>query len=207
MTSKEFNNKISSLPLQKKILLLVLMTIVFVSGWTFIIIKPQQDQITLLEKQLAQETKTLQENLKICKDISFFEKEILQVQEELLMAQQQLPTKKEVPSLITKISDQGNHCGLEFELFQPQKETQQELYSQLPINIKVKGSYKNVTDFFQRISTLDRIVTIDDFTMRNPKMINDHVILQTTCRATTYRFQPTTSNKKKGDKGDHGKKK
>ena len=96
--------------------------------------------------------------------------------------------KRKFPALLTKISDLGNNVGLEFKLFKPQAEVDKEFYRQLPIDIKVRGPYHNVANFFQSISALDRIVNIGDFTMGNPQLVSGLVTLETTCVATTYRF-------------------
>ena len=204
MNLKAINNKLASLPTPKKILLLISFIIFFGVIWNFFLLKPIKEKTATLQQELAQQTETLKENLKVSEDIDSFTKEVEQVQEELLKAQAQLPTKKEIPSLLTKISDLGNQCGFEFELFKPQQEETKDFYSQLPIDIKVRGTYGNVSNFFHLVSALDRIVNIGDFTMKNPKVVDDYILLETSCQAITYRFQPNTS-KEKGKKSGKGK--
>jgi len=206
MNLKAINNKLASLPTPKKILLLISFTIFFGVIWNFFLLKPQKEKITILQQEFTQQQQTLQENLKAAKDIDSFTQEVEKVRQELLKAQAQLPTKKEIPNLLTKISDLGNQCGFEFELFKPQQEEKKDFYSQLPISIKVRGTYGNVSNFFHLVSALDRIVNIGDFTMKSPKVVDNHLILETTCQAITYRFQPNTS-KNKGKKSGNGKKK
>lgn len=206
MKLKVINNKIASLPTPKKILLLLSLTIFFAVIWNFMILKPQREKTAVLERELTQQQNTLQENLEVCKDIDSFKKEVGQVRQELLLAQAQLPTQKEIPSLLTKISDLGNHCGFEFELFNPQKEEKKDFYSQLPIDMKVRGTYQNVANFFHLVSTLDRIVNIGDFTMKSPKVVENYILLETACQTITYRFTPNNTNKK-GKKSGKGKKK
>ena len=205
MSLKAINNKLASLPTSKKILLLISFTLFFGIIWNFLLIKPLNEKTTILQKELSQQQQTLQENLKASEDIDSFRQEVELVRQELLKAQAQLPTKKEIPSLLTKISDLGNQCGFEFELFKPQQEEKKDFYSKLPISMKVRGTYKNVSNFFHLVSKLDRIVNIGDFTMKNPKVVDNYLILETTCQAITYRFQPNTSNKK-GKKSGNGKK-
>jgi len=206
MNLKAINNKLASLPTPKKILLLISFIIFFGVIWNFFILKPLNEKTAILQQELAQQQQTLQENLKASKDIDSFKQEVELVRQELLMAQAQLPTKKEIPNLLTKISDLGNQCGFEFELFKPQKEEKKDFYSQLPISMKVRGTYGNVSNFFHLVSALDRIVNIGDFTIKNPKVLDNYILLETTCQAITYRFQPNTS-KKKGKKSGNAKKK
>lgn len=74
----------------------------------------------------------------------------------------QLPDETEVAGLIVDISQTGLAAGLEFDLFQPQKERQAEFYSELPVNIKVRGDYHQLGEFVSGIAALPRIVTTHD---------------------------------------------
>lgn len=71
----------------------------------------------------------------------------------------QLPNKTEVAGLLVDISQTGLASGLEFELFQPLAEAPTEFYAELPISIKVKGSYHQMGEFVSGIAALPRIVT------------------------------------------------
>jgi type IV pilus assembly protein PilO len=51
---------------------------------------------------------------------------------------------------------------LEFELFKPGQETQAEFYAEMPISIKVLGTYHNLGAFATDISKLSRIVTLNE---------------------------------------------
>jgi len=190
MNMKALNKKLASLPRVQKILLLLLVGMMVGTGCYFTLIQPKQDTIDRMSGELASLNRTLEETRKICKDMTSLQREMEKVRQEFLLAQIQLPTEKEIPALLTKISDLGSNAGLEFELFKPQAEIKKEFYHQLPIDIKVRGAYHNVAHFFQSISALDRIVNIEDFSMGNPQITGNLVTLETTCVATTYRFQP-----------------
>ena len=74
----------------------------------------------------------------------------------------QLPNKTEVAGLLVDISQTGLASGLEFELFQPRGEVPSEFYAELPISIKVKGSYHQMGEFVSGLAALPRIVTTHD---------------------------------------------
>ncbi|MFQ5659377.1 MAG: type 4a pilus biogenesis protein PilO [Gammaproteobacteria bacterium] len=97
----------------------------------------------------------------------------------------QLPNKTEVAGLIVDISQTGLAAGLEFDLFQPQKEKQSEFYSELPINISVKGTYHQLGDFISGIASLPRIVTTHDISIKRGGKNTD--LLTMTAIAKTYR--------------------
>jgi type IV pilus assembly protein PilO len=66
-------------------------------------------------------------------------------------------------ALLTDINQAGLGRGLQFELFKPAaSETISEFYAELPINIRVTGSYHELGSFASDISQLPRIVTLND---------------------------------------------
>ncbi|MEW6381768.1 MAG: type 4a pilus biogenesis protein PilO [bacterium] len=193
MNIKALNNKLASLPRGKKILLLVSVSVMVGTFWYYTLLGPKQAEISRMNDELASLNKALKENQEVCKNIPAFQQEVEKVRQDFLLAQIQLPTEKEIPTLLKKIADLGSNAGLEFALFKPQAEVKKEFYQQLPIDIKVRGPYHNVANFFQLISALDRIVNIEEFNMGNPQFTGNLVTLETTCVATTYRFQPNAS--------------
>ncbi len=72
----------------------------------------------------------------------------------------QLPDKTQVPDLLVDVSQTGLASGLEFELFKPGNETLKEFYAELPIEIRVLGSYMEFGTFISGLAALPRIVTI-----------------------------------------------
>jgi len=132
--------------------------------------------------------RTLRENLEITKGIKDIEEELKRIENKLSEAQAQLPTEKEIPSLLTKISDLGSMVGLEFVLFQPKPEVPKDFYNEVPIDIRIMGNYHTVAQFFDMIAHLPRIVNISNISMRSPKVENGAIVLETSCLATTFRF-------------------
>ena len=95
----------------------------------------------------------------------------------------QLPDETEVAGLIVDISQTGLAAGLEFDLFQPQKERQAEFYSELPVNIKVEGTYHQLGEFVSGIAALPRIVTTHNIKIDRGK----GSVLTMTAIAKTYK--------------------
>ena len=108
----------------------------------------------------------------------------------------QLPDRSQMDGLLTDINQAGLGRGLEFELFKPGQETQAEFYAQMPISIKVQGTYHELGAFATDISKLSRIVTLNDLVITNPnkaagkdaKAKGGDVILTMEAVAKTYRY-------------------
>ena len=74
----------------------------------------------------------------------------------------QLPGKTEVPNLLVDISQTGLAAGLQEKLFQPGAEVSKGFYAELPIKIRLVGTYHEFGNFVSGIAALPRIVTLDD---------------------------------------------
>lgn len=98
----------------------------------------------------------------------------------------QLPGETEVPSLLEDISQTGLAAGLEEDLFQPSPEVQREFYAELPIRIRLRGSYHEFGEFVSGIAKLPRIVTLHDIQIEPVGDQADMLTLDVT--AKTYRY-------------------
>jgi type IV pilus assembly protein PilO len=99
----------------------------------------------------------------------------------------QLPGKTEVPSLLVDISQTGLAAGLQEKLFQPEPEVKKDFYAELPIKIKLTGSYHQFGEFVSGIAALPRIVTLHDIDIKSDnKDAYDQLSLELT--AKTYRY-------------------
>jgi type IV pilus assembly protein PilO len=74
----------------------------------------------------------------------------------------QLPGKTEVPNLLVDISQTGLAAGLQEKLFQPAGEQIRGFYAELPIKIRLVGTYHEFGTFVSGIAALPRIVTLHD---------------------------------------------
>jgi type IV pilus assembly protein PilO len=99
----------------------------------------------------------------------------------------QLPGKTEVPSLLVDISQTGLAAGLEEELFRPQGELVREFYAELPITIRLSGTYHELARFVSDVAALPRIVTIHDVSLKKQKDgAGGDLVMDLT--AKTYRY-------------------
>lgn len=79
--------------------------------------------------------------------------------------QKQLPSKAEMAALLTDINQAGVGRGLTFELFKPGNVVVRDYYAELPIEIRVTGSYHDVGAFASDMANLPRIVTLNNMSL------------------------------------------
>jgi type IV pilus assembly protein PilO len=99
----------------------------------------------------------------------------------------QLPGKTEVPNLLVDISQTGLAAGLQEKLFQPGAEKSNGFYAELPIKIKLVGSYHDFGNFVSGIAALPRIVTLHDIQI-TPVDAKSYDNLTMDVTAKTYRY-------------------
>jgi len=99
----------------------------------------------------------------------------------------QLPGKTEVPSLLVDISQTGLGAGLEEELFRPEAEIRKDFYAELPIKIRLKGTYHELARFVSDIAALPRIVTIHEVELTDAEP-GSGAELEMDLTAKTYRY-------------------
>lgn len=99
---------------------------------------------------------------------------------------ERLPSTSEIPELLVEISQQGLGAGLEFELFKPQGEVPADFYIELPIQIRVIGNYHQFGRFVSGVSSLNRIVTMHNVSIKPRGGENALLVMEVT--AKTYRY-------------------
>jgi type IV pilus assembly protein PilO len=161
---------------------------------------PKINNINVLKKEQS----TLETRLATAKEkanqLKYYQGKLKDAEMEFKIVTKKLPEKQEIPALLSSISQSGRDAGLEFLLFQPEPEQIKDFYAEIPVSIRVTGSYNNVALFFDKVARLSRIVNIDDIKMAS---IQGNTDLITSCKAITYRFvetkpeQASSSKKKK----------
>ncbi len=196
----ETTAKIGKLSKLYKILLCLGFFAVLVGPFVYFSFVPKISKINVLKKEHA----TLETRLATAKakanQLKYYQDKLKDAEMEFKMVMKKLPETKEIPGLLSSVSQSGRDAGLEFLLFQPESEQNKDFYAEIPVSIKVTGNYNNVALFFDKVARLSRIVNIDDINMAS---IQGNTDLITSCKAITYRFvetkpeQASSSKKKK----------
>ena len=188
-------DKVGKLSKLYRILIFLGIFAVLIGPFIWFIYLPKVKKIEdLKNEQQTLDSRLLRAQAKV-RQLKHLENEMQKAQAEFKMVKKKLPEQKEIPSLLANISRSGHESGLEFLLFQPGPEIRKDFYAEIPVSIRVSGSYHEVALFFDKVSRLSRIVNIDNINMTSNKTDNK---LNTTCSAITYRFvedQPPASKK------------
>jgi len=119
-------------------------------------------------------------------NLDALKKQLEQVQQYVTQLEKQLPSKAEMDALLSDINQAGLGRSLQFELFRPGQVAVSQYYAELPISIRVTGSYHDIGLFAADIANLSRIVTLNNLTL-NPQRDREGVLTMDGV-AKTYRY-------------------
>jgi type IV pilus assembly protein PilO len=98
--------------------------------------------------------------------------------------EKQLPSKAEMAALLSDINQAGLGRGLQFELFKPGQVVVKDYYAELPIDIKVTGTYHDIGEFAADMARMPRIVTLNNLALTAGK----DGVLSLDAVAKTFRY-------------------
>lgn len=156
---------IAGWPRSVKVFAAVLVCVLILAAGYWFIVK---DQIAELDKAERQELALKDEFMgkkALAINLEAYKQQMVEMQERFGVMLRQLPNKTEVPELLIDITQTGLGRGLQFQLFQPKNKRVADFYAELPINIRVSGTYHQLGEFVSDVAALPRIVTIDDLVL------------------------------------------
>jgi len=146
--------------------------------------KPRLDQSTAEEQELRDTFKAKHSK---AVNLAVYQQQLADIERSFGALLRQLPGRTEVPNLLVDISQVGVGAGLEEKLFQPSAEVKKDFYAELPIKIKLTGSYHQMGEFVSGIAALPRIVTLHEMTIK-PETKDAYDVLSFELTAKTFRY-------------------
>ena len=184
---KEFLDRILELPQRQKVGLLAgLIVLLFVFDYFFFYTR-FSFQIEELVQGVAAARKELDRKKTLVANLPQLREQLQLLNGMHKEAIAQLPDRKEIPDLLTSISNKAREAGLDILLFRPRGENPQEFYAEIPVDVVVRGGFHDVVSFFDEVGRLSRLVNINNIEMKNPKINQDRMIIDTSTLVTAFR--------------------
>jgi len=182
----DFDN-IGRWPMAVKVVVWALAFILFIVLGYLYNISDLREDLGRVENREGELKKDFESKALKAANLDALRKQMAQMEESFGALVSQLPSDTEVPGLLEDITNKGVESGLEIKSIQLQPEQAREFYVELPIAIKVTGSYHDFGTFISGIAGLPRIVTLHDFKISaDPKTPG---ILSMDIAAKTYRYK------------------
>lgn len=193
-----FYEKVGKIERKQRFLISFGTIILFGGAFIALVYMPTTEKIANAAEDVSRLERQLTTAKIKAKRIQMFREEQASVKKEFQEALKLLPDKREIPDLLRSMSQMGTDSKLEFRLINPQPENSRDFYMEIPVMLEVKGDYRNVTLFFDRIGRMDRIMNIVNISMKPEKPLSTSLI--TKCTAITYRFKSEEDVKKEAQK-------
>jgi type IV pilus assembly protein PilO len=147
--------------------------------------KPELDAARAEEQGLLS---TLEGKARKAANLDAYKAQLQEMEQSFGAMLRKLPNKTEVPNLLIDISQQGSGAGLEQKLFQPGGQVTKDFYAELPIKMKLTGTFHAIGAFVSGIAALPRIVTLHDVDITSVSKEKGADQLQLDVTAKTYRY-------------------
>ncbi len=173
-------------PSVPRYLLLTLIAAAVVVGLWFAWLNSFQEELDAERAKEVQLRADYQKKLAQAVNLDALKQQLEQVQQYVTQLEKQLPSKAEMDALLSDINQAGLGRSLQFELFRPGQVNVKEYYAELPIAVKVTGSYHDIGLFAADVANLSRIVTLNNITLT--PVPNRPGFLTMDCTAKTFRY-------------------
>src|SRR5262245_44915277 len=186
-------------PLPKAMLLIVLLVGIIVLGYFL----DWQEQWESLEAGRLQEAKLKDEYVakqQQAINLDLYRQQLREIDSSFGALLRQLPNRSQMDALLVDINQAGLGRGLQFALFQPAPaETKREFYAELPVQLKLNGSYHDMGQFASDIGQLSRIVTLNDIGLSVGK--DGSLVMDVTAKTFRYLDEEEIAAQTRAQKG------
>lgn len=139
--------------------------------------KGQAQEVSLKKDYLAKKTQAV--------NLDLYKQQLREIDTQFGALLKQLPNKAQMDALLVDINQAGLSRGLQFELFKPAaSEATKEFYAELPITLKLVGTYHDMGGFAADVGQLPRIVTLNDVGLEAGK--DGNLTMNVTARTFRY---------------------
>lgn len=187
-------------PLIPKVTILVgVFLLILAGGWWFV----WSDQLVELEsKQHEEETLRQQylEKKQQAVNLDLYTQQLAEIDRSFGALLKQLPNKSEIEALLIEVNQAGLGRGLQFELFRPGGEEVKDFYAELPVQVKINGSYHDIGAFAADIAKLPRIVTLNNIAI-TPGKDGGPLSLDAAIKTFRYLDEEEVARQKKAAQG------
>ena len=194
--------ELQSLPWYGQLLVFLLIGGILFGIFYMVYYSDNQSKIKGLDGQIEKLDREIKKAEKKEAQLPQIQKEKEEKEKVLNKLKEILPEENEISQILRKIQSIISGARLRIQKWTTQGQRRQEVYVEHPIAITLDGNYHNIGIFFDQLSKLKKIFTVNNLVVKPlPKMTTTFSV-QTSFTAATYTYQekaaPAPSSKKRG---------
>lgn len=183
-----FAKQIEPLSFKQRFVLAVLSLFLPLFLYTYWFLIPAYHKIETLSKDISRLKKEILEYQSLAKQKPILEAKLVKRRIFFKKLVYTLPNEKEIPELLSKVSEQAKQSGLEVISFTPRSEIVQNYYNIIPFNIELTGDFGELVLFLEKVEHLPRIITLNSMDVQMRENRSQKFYLSTKCVFYTYRY-------------------
>ena len=168
-----------------------------------LVFKPQYDRFSDTKKRQVDEISKQQERQVALDNLKAAKKDAASTEAKSLSLSKKMPEEADLPSILVELDELGKENNVKVIDITPTTLTAASGYSTVPIELKVGGSFFNITDFIYNIVKLPREYTLGDVSIEPSDQ--GYPLLGGTIKVNTYVYSPgSTATGQTGQSGTTG---
>ncbi len=178
--------------------------VVILGLYLYFIWLPLHEEVQQVRASIETQQQMLEKNRRLAANLPRKQAEYAQLEKQLHVALKMLPSKSQIPDLLEGVSRAGKDSGLVFTVFRPGEEKPREYVAEVPVEVEITGTYRQLITFLRRVGEMPRIVDIKNLTLvpleeGTASGNTGRSLLSISGLAVTYRFVESAGNKPKAD--------
>lgn len=172
-------------PAPVKVIITLIIIVGCLAGGYFFHIQNLQAELQVVSGEEGSLRIEFEQKAFLAANLEEYRAQTVEMEESFTELLRQLPSVTEVPGLVDDVTETGLGSGLDIsDLVLPEEEIQ-EFYIEIPMNLDVVGDFHDFGTFVSGVASLDRIVTLHDFSVT----VRDDSFLDMSIEARTYRYK------------------
>lgn len=175
-----------------KILVAILPSAILVGAFIYLAILPKNAEIEQLNLDIAKQEADISKSQSMVQRLDELKAENERLRAQLAVLEEYLPEEKEISSLLKQVEELSKEAGLEILSWKPSAKRRHPsgIVFEVPVSIKLNGSYHDLGHFFSSLTQLDRIVNVKNINMSGPRPAGDKAMLNIGFDAATFTAIP-----------------
>jgi type IV pilus assembly protein PilO len=148
-----------------------------------------ENNIKTINGQISAEEAKKKNTEKVLAEASQFKSEIGSLGEKFKSASEKLPTEFKAQQLIDMINATAKDAGIKVVNLQPGAVIKKLNYDEIPVKVKLRGSYGNIVVFLYFMGSMERITHIRNFAFQNDQNESKAGLLGFEANIVSFRFR------------------
>jgi type IV pilus assembly protein PilO len=160
------------------------------AAWQMVL-GPAEEQIASRRTELATLEADLTKAQAVAARLPQAQREVKQLEAALRETEAVIPEEKDPQDVLRNLHELASDSLLDIASFKPKSAVAKTQYTEWPIELGMEGSYHDLGRFFDRISSMQRLMSVSDLTIKTKTKPNGRGTVSVSCVATTFVFQKT----------------